>query len=302
MSAGFGKAILPNTSDGKIRQHGRNIAELYSMINRRSQSYSVARPIGGTGNNAQEVVNRLNVRGGSMLGRLAFHSPGSGNDVSVASNIDVGISSGFYNSYVRLGVNLGGTINFILGAANEGDFLMIQGGSGYTFFSQSGNILLPANSPNPFCLQGQDVVTFIYDASRTKWVMQSTPLGSLAFVQFGSPDGTDPTTIFKSAVSYPVIRKGNGSYTVDSQNGPGTDYFIVMIDPNFARNVTLPDATLYKGRIITVKHGGTLFNVNVLPQSGQAIDGASSYVINTIYGSITVFSDGFNWFIISKVT
>ena len=273
------------------------------MVNRRSQSYAVARPIGGTGNNTQEVVNRLNVRGGSMLGRIAFHATEPGNDVVISgTSIDVSINSGFYRSYVRLALNLGGTINTIIGAANDGDFLIIQGGSGYTFFGQSGNILLPANSSNPFVLQGQDLVTLVYDVSRSKWVIQSTPLGSFAFVQFGTPDGTDPSTLFKSAVEYPVTIKNSGSYTVDSLHGFGTDYFIKMNDPSFERNVTLPDATLFKGRIITVKHAGSGFNVNVLASGGQTIDGTASYVINTLFGSVTAFSDGFNWLIISKTT
>jgi len=300
--SGLGKAILPNSSDNKIRQHGRSISELYSLVGRRSQAFTVSRPIGGTGNNTQEVVNRLNVRGGSMIGRLAFL--GISQVTLVGANIDVSEQTGAYSSYIRLSPNLGGTCNFIIGAANDGDFLIVEGGSGYMFFGQSGNIILASNCPNPFVLQGNDLVTFVYDASRTKWVMQSVPPGSLFNVQFGTPDGSDPSILFKAAVEYPVLVKNSGSYTVDAQNGFGTDYCIVMNDSVFERNLTLPDATTCKGRVLVIKHGGSTFNVNVLAQGGQTIDGASSYVINSLYGGDVLLStimtssfcyDNLNW-------
>jgi len=103
-------------------------------------------------------------------------------------------------------------------------------------------------------------------------------------------------------MEWPVTTRNSGSYTVDSLNGAGSDFIIKMNDPSFARNVTLPDATLYPGRILIIKHGGAGFNVNVLAAAGQSIDGVASYTISTVYGGITVVSDGNNWLSTAKVT
>jgi len=62
---------------------------------------------------------------------------------------------------------------------------------------------------------------------------------------------------------------------------------------------TLPDATQAKGKeIILKKISGLLEIVTINPQSGQTIDGASSYSMVTQYSYVKFISDGSNWYII----
>lgn len=62
-------------------------------------------------------------------------------------------------------------------------------------------------------------------------------------------------------------------------------------------NVTLPAPTA--NRIVTVKKTDASANaVTVLPNAAETIDGAASFVLNAQWESITLVSNGVNWFVI----
>lgn len=68
-----------------------------------------------------------------------------------------------------------------------------------------------------------------------------------------------------------------------------------------ALTVTLPSAVGIENRRFTIKRTSTnAFNVVVAATNSQTIDGATSYVISTAMGAVTVESDGANWLVIMK--
>lgn len=66
-------------------------------------------------------------------------------------------------------------------------------------------------------------------------------------------------------------------------------------------SLTLPTAQTVAGRRIIVKDAGGNANTNNITidtEGAETIDGSATNVISTDYGSVTLYSDGSNWFII----
>lgn len=91
-------------------------------------------------------------------------------------------------------------------------------------------------------------------------------------------------------------------------NGPGaynvlvTDYIVKFNTTVATAQAFLPDPTTptNEGQVFIFKDiSGTagVNNITIFPGGAATIDGAASYVINVSYGSITVFSDGTNYYI-----
>jgi len=65
--------------------------------------------------------------------------------------------------------------------------------------------------------------------------------------------------------------------------------------------LTLPTAQTKSGRLIIVKDAAgnaATNNITIDTQGSETIDGAATYVINTNYGKVTLYSDGSNWYAI----
>lgn len=77
---------------------------------------------------------------------------------------------------------------------------------------------------------------------------------------------------------------------------------VILANPSAgAFALTLPDATVYTRRELTVKRIGSNTNsVTVSPPSGQNLDGVTSGKVLTAWESITVQSNGQNWFITGR--
>jgi hypothetical protein len=89
----------------------------------------------------------------------------------------------------------------------------------------------------------------------------------------------------------------SANYTLDSG-----DYIIGMSSVTGGKTLTLPSAvTMGAGKLFVIKdQSGQASHVNYIrlsPQSGEKIDGQNSYDLNAAYESVTVVSDGSNWFI-----
>lgn len=80
-----------------------------------------------------------------------------------------------------------------------------------------------------------------------------------------------------------------------------SDYYIGVTSTAAPRTITLPSAvTVGNGGVYIIKDesgGAAINNITIATTGGQTIDGSSSVIINTNYSSITVNSDGSNWFI-----
>jgi hypothetical protein len=90
----------------------------------------------------------------------------------------------------------------------------------------------------------------------------------------------------------------DANYTATSSN-----YLIGFTSISAGRTVTLPAASSMINKTIIVKDesgsAGT-YNITVDGAGSETIDGVATKVINTNFGSITVYSNGVNWFVISK--
>jgi hypothetical protein len=60
---------------------------------------------------------------------------------------------------------------------------------------------------------------------------------------------------------------------------------------------TLPSAVGRAGRIYIIKRINLVGNVTVAAQVGEAIDGAATQILVPQYASISVISNGANWFV-----
>jgi hypothetical protein len=82
-----------------------------------------------------------------------------------------------------------------------------------------------------------------------------------------------------------------------------TDYFIVcQYSLIGAQQLTLPiiNITTSKGKmynVVDTSGNAYNYNITITPSGGNKINGQASVKINGNYGSLSIFSDGANWFI-----
>ena len=63
---------------------------------------------------------------------------------------------------------------------------------------------------------------------------------------------------------------------------------------------SLPSTAEYKGHKYLIKKiDSSVYSVTINASGSDKIDGESSFVINTQWDSLNIFSNGFNWIIIS---
>ena len=83
------------------------------------------------------------------------------------------------------------------------------------------------------------------------------------------------------------FRQVNASTVINADDN------VVLADPVDPINLTLPDATLFKGQSFTIKKVDQTLNwVRVLAQTGQLIEGFSLTPLMAPGDSVTVLSDG----------
>lgn len=133
--------------------------------------------------------------------------------------------------------------------------------------------------------------TLIGDANNDLAQVQAPRLTVQGFDQYG-----------KMGVGVAIV--ATGSYTCDSGSYP--DHVVLLDGPTTA--VTLPSPSAYGGgsktqRMLTFKDitGSASSNhCTISHHASEVIDGASTYVITTNYGWVTLVSDGTNWWVIAK--
>ncbi|RMG70789.1 MAG: hypothetical protein D6710_06845 [Nitrospirae bacterium] len=78
-----------------------------------------------------------------------------------------------------------------------------------------------------------------------------------------------------------------------------SDKSFLAVNSQQAINIYLGAANDYKGRFVIIKDEGgygSIANITIIPRGIEKIDGNSSYVINTNYGSVRLYSNGSHWF------
>ncbi len=79
------------------------------------------------------------------------------------------------------------------------------------------------------------------------------------------------------------------------------DYMLVSYTATAAVTITIPSALVSSGKKFVIKDSGGnagTNNVTIETETAETIDGEASWIINIDYSSVTLISDGTNWFII----
>jgi len=101
-----------------------------------------------------------------------------------------------------------------------------------------------------------------------------------------------------SAIQTQLNAKGFSSVVAVSSNVTLTNYALHLVDTTAARALTLPAVvSLATVGIKDSTGGAAAFNITVTPASGN-IDGSATYVIAADYESVTLISNGTNWFVV----
>lgn len=121
---------------------------------------------------------------------------------------------------------------------------------------------------------------------RKVWVVDADYSGAVSVA--GTLTTTAGRKVKRTAVS-------DAGYTVLS-----TDEIIAYTALTAGRTATLPNATGNSGQIFTIKDetgSASLYNITIATGGGN-IDGAGTYVMNLPYQSISLYSNGTNYFIV----
>lgn len=229
--------------------------------------------------------------GSTFIGYNAGHSATTGVNVCVGLNAGQNITTGSENTVIGADAFSGtgpltGIYNVVVGAGAGNNYLS----------SESSNILIA----NPGVL-GESNVTRIgiqgsgdqeqnkcfiagvvgVTSSNPEYVTINSSTGQLGVATFAPVYAYTAT-----AISYQVLI---------------TDKIIGVTSNAAARTITMPNSGMVAGQSWTIKdEAGTAQSANNITISGNGanIDGASTFVINTNYGSATVYWNGTNFFVI----
>lgn len=125
-------------------------------------------------------------------------------------------------------------------------------------------------------------------------------------LQIRTIDGDD-NRIAVAVASNTITVSFNHGYAVTSgatYNATATDRIIGVANTGSAVTVNLtPIANVPAGDTITVKDqtgGAGANNITLVTPGAETIDGANTYVINSAYGYVTLYSNGTNYFVIAE--
>ncbi len=92
--------------------------------------------------------------------------------------------------------------------------------------------------------------------------------------------------------SLPIKTSATATYTVTAND------YTVLCNNSGGVTLNLPTASGISGRIYVIKQLASSGTVTITPSGSETIDGAGSKAISTQYQSMTLQSDGSNWFVI----
>lgn len=122
-----------------------------------------------------------------------------------------------------------------------------------------------------------------------------------------------PLGVAKDSTNLVINSAGSATAVLISGSGSGTYFNVASTSANItltdtndvvlasaasgAITITLPSPT--SGKQLTIKKtDSTVNSVTVSPSGGQTIDGGASYSLNTQYQSISLVTDGSNWYLV----
>jgi hypothetical protein len=156
-----------------------------------------------------------------------------------------------------------------------GSYNVSNGNEGSIDLGHTTGIIIRSNNTRVYKLgTGSTSIPTAYTATTLRSALSINPATGQIYA---TPDvltyvtGTDPITL---TVATEIFNASSGTFTV-----------------------TLPTAASIAGKKITVKNSGT-GDVTVDADGSETIDGSANFLLDTQYDSVTVVSDGTNWFII----
>lgn len=227
----------------------------------------------GTGAGASITISSLS----TAIGVSAL-----GNFTTTAGNIASNTALGYFcfknaltgHHLIGIGVNAG--LNYV-GAESSNIVIGNSGTAAESNVIRIGTQGSGSGQQNTCFIAGIVGVT----TSNTQAVTIDSTTGQLGVTTFA------PTYAYTAtAISYQVLI---------------TDKIIGVTSNASARTITMPNAGMVAGQSWTIKdQAGTAQSANNITISGNGanIDGASTFVINTNYGSASLYFDGTNFFII----
>jgi len=118
-------------------------------------------------------------------------------------------------------------------------------------------------------------------------------------VIFGKHYSTSDATIEAEFLAY--FQNATG---ITTSLAGTTIYQFILADTTLGDyDADLPEASLWSSKLIIVKADElTDANVvNVIPNGSETIDGEASFIINTLYGAVTLYSDGTNIHVVNFI-
>ena len=120
-----------------------------------------------------------------------------------------------------------------------------------------------------------------------------TPLTVGAQGRYIRSDGTDPGY---AHLFYTVAK--NDAYTTTLADD------VILVNTAAARTITLGTAAVADGKVVIIKDsdgtGAGTNNITVDTEGSETIDGGADYTMDADRESVTIISNGTNWFIISS--
>lgn len=157
-------------------------------------------------------------------------------------------------------------------------------------------ILFSSNNNNRILLDGVSIVFCTYPASKA-FLLNPSGLATTIdtpYIGIEFPDGTIQTTAATTSVS----KRIRDSRTVSSDVSITSDDDIVLIDCSSQEvEVTMPTASSVTGYTFTFKKISGNNDCVILPQSGNSIDSQNSFTIHYVNTSISLYSNGSNWYL-----
>ena len=121
-------------------------------------------------------------------------------------------------------------------------------------------------------------------------------------------EGNNVTDLFKTDAGNDQVEL-NGGLIVNTTTVNAATYSLLITDnivhvtytsTGAVTALTLPTAQVVAGRVLVIKDaaGNAATNtITIDTQGAETIDGAATFVINSNYGAINLYSDGSNWFV-----
>ena len=215
------------------------------------------------------VISSIDTTSISAITVTSTVSGGTGTDISIVSLSDTNVTNGS-----------------VTDAVSTMDMDDVAAAIQLAIRSQTGSLETCVWSTDHFIISSVD-----------SWVTSAITVTSAAGL------GTDISGV--GATAFLDAETGRGTVTnkvgIDTYNLLVTDYILsVGYTGVGATSIVLPTAQLVSGRTIIIKDAAgnaTSNTITVSTQGAEDIDGADTKVIASNYGSLALYSDGYNWYI-----